>query len=323
LGSISGVLGSDVRIGGYPAEPSTRLADAGWLLSHPGFWPAYFATAMSWDEAGIAAPEADQLYEDVLSNEEEWPVISVRLAARHWMRIVYRNFSGDMGMDFLVDLESGGHAATVASRGDYVGPGMCWQELLTVAAMPDETLTYAQRFLLCLPVVGGPYPQEAKTVVQEALQQVITPDWASPLADLLLADVPSAAAFQIRLGVRMCTEGGSYRHVQDMSLNQLRHVDEAFGARFYCNRSGSGEYAHRVAGRTAGRWQFTVTESRLDADSVRLWGRLDGEIRDGEPALVGSQRISAVHLEWENGIILRIDDGISLPRADVLLLPAD
>ncbi|GIH04022.1 hypothetical protein Rhe02_20890 [Rhizocola hellebori] len=278
---------------------------------------------MNWDEAAIAIPEANQLYRDVLSKEEEWPVISVGLAARHWLRIVYRNFSDDMGMDFLVDWELGGQAATVAGRGHTVGPGMCWQGIIAVAAMADETLTYAQRFLLCLPVLGGPLPHDAKTVLQEALQQVMPRDWAPELADLLLADVLSGAQFHIRHGVRMCTGPGSYRHVQDMSLNQLRHVDEAFGARFYRNRYGSKEYAHREAGRSTGRWRFTVSESRAQENCVRLSGHLDGEIRDGEPALLGPQQIPAIHLEWDNGLVLRIDGNIPLPQPAAQLLPAD
>jgi len=329
----------ELTIHGYEREEGTRTVDANALVDRPSFWSVYLRSACRSESVPFAADQAgSSAMEQALSDRHRWPVLSLRLAPVgkglwRWLRIVYRNFPEDAGIDFLVTSDLGGAAITIASvEGHSRGPGMCWEELRAVADMPDPTRTAAQRFILALPLLGDVgLPVDARAVVTEALRSVGAVGNADRLAGELLDG--DQAEWPIRQGVRMCLGGHAVRHVQDLSLNALREVDMAFGGRYYRSRSGRREYGPRSAGRTMPRWRFEVIDSRADASiGLRLIGHLDGEIRDGEPARLvdgdSTVPVAAVHLDFEDTatrqlVITINDDHVVPPAPGASLHPID
>jgi hypothetical protein len=253
------------------------------------------------------------------------------------LRIVYRNFPDDAGIDFLVTSDLGGTAIAIAAvEGHFRGPGLCWAELQALAGMPDPVHSPTQRLVLALPSLGDTgRPADAVTVVTDALRSIGAVGDAGALAAELI-ESPTMfghATWAIRQGVRMCLGRHAVRHVQDLSLNHLREVDLAFGGRYYRSRSGSSEYRHGAVGRTLPRWRYEVTESRTVLGvGMRLRGRLDGEVRDGEPALLrdgaSSVAVGAIRLEFEDTstgqlVITIPDTGLALPAPGATLHPSD
>ncbi|GAA1778424.1 hypothetical protein [Luedemannella helvata] len=335
------MIDDELAIHGYELPEGARLVNGKGLLERPGFWPVYLAymsgAVLDTSEA-FDVPESARLeMEQALLDETRWPVLSVRLTpARNWwrwLRIVNRNIPGDGGLDVLVTSDLGGSAVRIAGLGDYYGPGLCWEELSALADMPDPTLSREQRLLLALPYMAdGVVPDDARTVVAAALRTVgATGNVDTLVSDLVdLPDGWGDGLWVIRHGVRMCLARHARRHMQDTSLNELREVDLAFGARFFRSQSGSREYRPRSAGRTVPRWRFEVAEARTDGIGLRLMGRLDGEIRDGEPALlvdgVAEVPVAAVRVHEDpstRNLVLTIDAHVPLPPPGTQLLPAD
>ncbi|MEV0718799.1 hypothetical protein [Asanoa sp. NPDC050611] len=331
---------SDLAIAGYELPDDARLVDGAALLEHPGFWAVYLAYmggAVYDTSAAFGASDADRAdLERALLDQARWPVLSVRLAPMRnwwrWLRIVNRNVAGDGGVDVLVTSDLGGSAIRIGALGQYHGPALCWEELRALADLPDPTLTPAQRLLLALPFVGDDaVPADARTVVAEALRAVgATGDVDSLVSDYVSAG--SSSLWEIRHGVRMCRARHALRHMQDTSLNELREVDLAFGGRFFRSRSASREFRPRAAGRTAPRWRFEVAEAepRPDGTGLRLLGRLDGEIRDGEPARLATGgadvKIAEVRIGEESAtryLALTIDTDLPPPAPGALLHPVD
>jgi hypothetical protein len=336
-----GMLEHDITIRGYERDEGTRHVDAAALLAQPGFWPVFLSSTAQAEQVHHVFPLEDgqrTAMERLLSDPQRWPVLSVRLAPAgrgmwYRLRIVYRNFDGDAGIDFLVTSDLGGTAIMIASiEGHFQGPGLCWEELQTLAAMPDPDLTPAQRLLMALPLLGDDAtPSDALTQTAEALQATGGVGPTQDLADELLSHW-GRPAWKIRQGVRMCLGRHSRRHVQDLSLNHLQAVDEAMGGRFYRNRRSQPEYRHRAAGRTAPRWRFEVTDSRLDPQSgLRLLGRLDGHIRDGESAqlMVGDSVVfvEAIQLDFVDNrqlaLTVKGQPPAAAPPAGATLQPVD
>ncbi|MCM0673698.1 hypothetical protein NCC78_03095 [Micromonospora phytophila] len=332
----------ELAIQGYELPDGARLVDGKVLLQQPGFWPVYLAYmggAVYDTSAAFDVPESARSdMERTLLDRAQWPVLSLRLTPAQgtwwrWLRIVNRNMPDDGGLDVLVTSDLGGSAVRIAGLGEFYGPGLCWEELRALADMPDPALSREQRLLLALPFVGDKVvPADARTVVAAALRSVgATGDVDTLVSDLVdPAEGWGAGMWVIRHGVRMCLARHALRHMQDTSLNELREVDLAFGARFARSRSGSREYRPRAAGRTMPRWRFEVVEARADGVGLRLLGRLDGEIRDGESARlvdgVAEVPIAAVRVGEDpatRNLFLTIDAEVPPPAPGAQLLPAD
>ena len=80
------------------------------------------------------------------------------------------------------------------------------------------------------------------------------------------------------------------------------------------------------------RWRFEVIDTRADDIGLRLIGRLDGEIRDGEPARLvdgdSTVPVAAVHLDFEDTatrqlVITINDDHVVPPAPGASLHPID
>jgi hypothetical protein len=315
-------------IRGFEVPSGSRLADANHLLSGPGFWSEYLLSTARveglFDDAGRGTMR------EALQDGENWPVLSVRLLPtgghHRWLRIVYRNFDDDAGIDYLIASDLGGTAIPIAAiEGHFRGPGLCWEELLALAGMPDPQLTRAQRFLLALPLLGdAAAPGDAPAVIAAVLQELDAVDHSENVAGQLL-QTWEPAEWVIRQGVRMCLGRHSPRHVQDLSLRQLHEVDEALGGRFCRARNANMEYRFGRAGRSVPRWRFEVADSRVESGvGVRLAGRLDGEIRDGEVTMVGNERrVAGLDFAGANGSVVLVVEGDVLLERGTVLWPID
>lgn len=147
-----------LTIPGYGGGP---LVEGGAYLDDALFWPVQLGSCLRGEDAQRAAFGADwdaamQLYH-VLSAEREWPTFSVALRSGHTIHVVYRNFDGDRGVDYLIHHPTWPRAETLAvDDGHFMGPGLAWPELLSAGRQPSVKRANAPgaRLLLLFPALG-------------------------------------------------------------------------------------------------------------------------------------------------------------------------
>lgn len=180
--AMSLIIGPAFTIPGYKAmappdyttECDATAYAADGVVGYPAFWWHYLSGPLG------AYPESEAAFEvqaadyhamgAVLDDPERWPVISVRLHGEVWLRIVYRNVEDEAGIDF-VEERPGRPAEVVTSvEGHGFTSAMTWVELLAAAALPDERLTWAQRLILMLPMLG---PQELSEDAEEIMHRAL------------------------------------------------------------------------------------------------------------------------------------------------------
>ena len=168
----------------YDTESDATVYAADAVVGHPAFWSHYLAGPLGADRESDDAFEVTTAEVDamcaVLNDPERWPVVSVRLDGDAWLRIVYRNFEEDEGLDFVE--ERPGRPPKVFTLDDGSSP-MTWDELLIMADLPDERLSWAQRLILMLPMLE---PQELPADAREVLDRA--------LAGIGAANRPAVAA---------------------------------------------------------------------------------------------------------------------------------
>jgi hypothetical protein len=122
------------------------------------FWPAFLLTVGGSSRAAAAFdvdPVDVGLHAADLHRSESWPFLTVPLSGGHRLHVLFRNFEGDAGWDYLLQPAGADDVIALAAlEGGFRGPGLAWPELLAVAAQPDTAWTRAQRLLLLLPAVG-------------------------------------------------------------------------------------------------------------------------------------------------------------------------
>ncbi|MBG0566478.1 hypothetical protein [Actinoplanes aureus] len=164
-------------------------ADA--LVRLPAFWVHYLSDPLSAYPAAEAAFEVSANDRNalwtVLNDLDRWPVVSVRLGAQEWLRIVYRKYEDERALDFVQE-RPGRAAEVVASvEGHGFTSAMTWAELLAAAALPDKRQTWAQRLLLMLPMLGAQeLSEDAEEIMRRALSDIGAanrPALARPLVD--------------------------------------------------------------------------------------------------------------------------------------------
>jgi hypothetical protein len=137
-------------------ESVLREVEAG--ADDPLFWPAFLFAVGGSRTAAVAFdvdPADVEEYADDLHDPGSWPVLTVQLARRHRLYLLFRNFDGDSGWDYLLHSAGSDSVITLATlEGGFQGPGLAWPELLVAAAQPDPARTPAERLLLMLPAVG-------------------------------------------------------------------------------------------------------------------------------------------------------------------------
>ncbi|WP_143194012.1 hypothetical protein [Micromonospora sp. CB01531] len=146
-------------------------------VRHPAFWFHYLSDPLGKvREAERAFQVARVEYDAMLAalcDPERWLVISVRLAEDRWLRIVYRNLEEEMGLDFVEQRPDRPVELVASVEGHGFSSAMTWAELLAAAALPDDRLTWAQRLMLMLPMLGPQeLPDDAGAVVNKALEGI-------------------------------------------------------------------------------------------------------------------------------------------------------
>jgi hypothetical protein len=124
---------------------------------------------------------------------DHWPVFTVPLRSTGNVHIIYRNLDGDMGMDYVLTHPDWPHDLHLAAvEGCFIGPGLSWPELITIANQPPVSgngalLDASSRLLMLLPALGDAYlPDTAVLTVAAALSELTTSPEPARIAEILL-----------------------------------------------------------------------------------------------------------------------------------------
>jgi len=154
------------------------LVDGGALLSDRLFWPAYLFDMTGAEHIDLLQPAFGVTEKDLeplvdhLCDRERWPVLTIPLPGDCAIRVVYHNFEGEEGIDFLLDGPAWESALQITNvSGHFQGPGLSWPELVRLSARADTgPLAPAQRMVLLLPMLGDTgLPDDAASTLNGAL----------------------------------------------------------------------------------------------------------------------------------------------------------
>lgn len=208
-----------LQIPGYEDGPLVARSD---YLDDPLFWPVHLGACLRGEDAQRAAFGADwdaatELYRG-LSAVHEWPVFSVPLRSGHTIYVVYRNFDGDRGVDYLIHHPAWPAAETLAVvDGHFMGPGTAWPELLSVARQPapEGLVDTDARLLLLFPTLGDAgLPDDAAVPLTAALAALTVIEEPVVVAGKLLENqgLWESAHWTSADGVWINDGGHSYRN---------------------------------------------------------------------------------------------------------------
>lgn len=159
-----------------PVEDSVLFDASSWTMDEL-FWPAFLFTVGGSGTAAVAfdADPADvEAYAEELHRPGRWPFVVVRLASGHRLYVLFRNFEGDAGWDYLLQPAGTDTVITLAAlEGHFRGPAYSWRDLVLVADQPDPVRSAAERLLLLLPAMGdADVPADAEQMVAAAFVAV-------------------------------------------------------------------------------------------------------------------------------------------------------
>jgi hypothetical protein len=141
-----------------PSVDDSVLTDASSWVANDLFWPAFLFSVGGSETAAVAfaADPADvEAYVEELHHPDSWPFIVLPLASGHRLYVVFRNFEGDAGWDYLLQPAGTDTVVTLAAlEGHFRGPAYSWRDLVLVANQRDSTRSAAERLLLLLPAMG-------------------------------------------------------------------------------------------------------------------------------------------------------------------------
>ncbi len=229
-----------LKIPGYAGGP---LVGGGAYLDEPLFWPVHLGSCLRGEDAQRAAFGADwdaamELYR-ALSAEREWPTYTVPLRSGHTIYVVYRNFDGDRGVDYLIHHPTWPAAETLAvDDGHFMGPGMAWPELLSAARQPSTKGVGDSdaRLLLLFPTLGDALlPDDATTVLTSALSALTWIEEPAEVATMLLESQGQweLAHWELADGVRTNDGNHSFRNPANtfaLPEGRLREISDALSA---------------------------------------------------------------------------------------------
>ncbi|MBN6057910.1 hypothetical protein JYK22_38675, partial [Nonomuraea sp. RK-328] len=206
---------------GYPLNEDSHL------LRDPVFWALHSAQigAAGLHDIGEAfevdTADAEELHDRVFDHDR-WPVFTVPLRSTGAIHIIYRNLDGDMGLDYVLTHPDWPHDLHLAAvEGCFIGPGLSWPELVTIANQPPMSgngalLDASSRLLILLPALGdADLPDNAVPTVAAALSELTTSPEPARIAEILLHDNQAywepAAWQQLGNGAIVCDEPHSRR----------------------------------------------------------------------------------------------------------------
>ncbi len=147
------------RIPGYDGGPLTHEVG---FLDEPLFWLGHLGSCAQSEGAGELLFGADYdaagEFQRRLWERATWPTFTVPLAGDHRLHVVYRTFTDEAGIDYLLHHPGWEKAEHLAQDdGHFMGPGLSWPELVAAAdnALPGGSTTDPHaRLLLLLPAFG-------------------------------------------------------------------------------------------------------------------------------------------------------------------------
>lgn len=147
-------------------DRSELLEEPEWIFQHvlPLLARAGFGIDVVLEAFDVDGADVDVMV-DELMRSDAWPVVRIPLADEHEAVVVGRNLEGDFGIDYFLTHPSWKSALQIAAdEGSYIGPGLCWPELVAVAG---ESAT---AMLALLPILGdSALPGDAANRVGGAL----------------------------------------------------------------------------------------------------------------------------------------------------------
>ncbi|MDX3578380.1 hypothetical protein [Streptomyces sp. FL07-04A] len=206
-----------LKLPGYDGGP---LVQGSAYLDNPLFWPVHLGTCLRGEDAQRAAFGADwdtamELY-GVLSAEHAWPVFSVPLHSGHTIYVVYRNFVGERGVDYLIHRPAWPGVETLAvDDGHFMGPGMAWPELLSAARQPatEGVRDPDARLLLLFPALGDALiPEDAAPALTTALAALTLMEEPAEVARMLLENQGQWDPARWRAADGVWTNDGGHSH---------------------------------------------------------------------------------------------------------------
>ncbi|MEU9039456.1 hypothetical protein AB0D45_31755 [Streptomyces sp. NPDC048352] len=229
------------EIAGYEGGP---LVDGSRFLDTPLFWPCHLGASLRGEEAQANAlgPDWDDAQElsATLASPGAWPVFTVPLHSGYVLHVVYRNWDGDHGVDYLLLHPDWPRAVTLAAvDGHFMGPGLSWAELEASAGL-DATTGVTDpdaRLLLLFPMLGdADVPQGAAPRLASALEALTVVEDPAGLARTLLVNqgLWSPARWRDAHGTRVCDGSHSYRNPLNgfaLPAPQLAAAAEALNGR--------------------------------------------------------------------------------------------
>ncbi|MGW2289520.1 hypothetical protein [Streptomyces phaeochromogenes] len=230
-----------LKIPGYEHGP---LVEGGAYLDDPLFWPVHLGSCLRGEDAQRAAFGADwdaavELNRR-LSAAHEWPVFRLPLSSGHTIHVVYRNFEGDQGVDYLIHHPTWSAAEILAvDDGHFMGPGTAWPELLSAARQPatEGVDDSDARLLLLFPTLGDALlPEDAAVALTAALAALTVIEEPAEVARTLLEKQGQWAPAHWRSadGVWINDGGHSYRNPGNsfaMPESRLLEISNALNAR--------------------------------------------------------------------------------------------
>jgi hypothetical protein len=193
--------------------------DGSELLGRPGFWPAYLGEILEMNLDDELAELFDDQLDAIraayrhLTDASAWPVFPIELGCGGRVAVVYRNFTEDEGVDYLV-VPPGGRCIRIATvEGALDGPCISWPELTAVADRQPTPIGRATTLLLLAPILGDvtATSSEAVALLAEALQVVGVTGQVVAVADAIVSAFP-ADWNRTADGIIVCGDEGSTRN---------------------------------------------------------------------------------------------------------------
>nr|BFE61144.1 hypothetical protein GCM10020063_056700 [Dactylosporangium thailandense] len=197
-----------------------RAYDASELLARPGFWPAYLGEILELDLDDELAELFDNQLDVIravyqrLTDASAWPVFPIELGGGSRVAVVYRNFTEDEGVDYLVVPPGGERCITIAAaEGTLDGPCISWPELMGVADRQSTPIGRATAVLLLAPILGATAAEssEAATRLAEALRFVGVTGQVDTIAAAIVSALPAAWS-RTAEGIVVCEDEYSTRN---------------------------------------------------------------------------------------------------------------
>ncbi|MEU3185994.1 hypothetical protein ABZ707_17595 [Streptomyces sp. NPDC006923] len=228
-----------MEIPGYDGRPLVHQPE---LLEEPLFWLGHLYSCAHDEDAEEllfgADYEAAEVFHRDLLERAKWPVFTVPLTAGHLLRVVYRAWKDDPGVDYLLQHSIWERALLLAKDdGHFMGPALSWPELFSAAdnGLPGgSTADSHRRLLLLLPALGDDsIPTNATHRLVAALSEVTAVETPEELAVALVEGqgAGGVSRWSSKNGVRVDDGAYSYRNPSNgfaLTPEDLALVSAAF-----------------------------------------------------------------------------------------------